>query len=584
MKIILNILVCCLLFLMMACEKDDKTSAYPPRLFTGEASDIYRKGATLSGSIHYGEGRMVNEYGIFYSTVSNLAEHEGVQVSLEAMNNEDFSVSITGLEPGTTYYYCTYARTDNTVVKSTIKSFQTKTSNPPIFSEPKITGVNKSGFTTSATLLDEGGTDLILSGFCWKLADATGIEPTVDDHVLNSVLVGAELKASICDLKSEKDYLVRAYGTNKDGLGYGKTVRVKTVSALVPAVSPTTLLTTNGNTTIDVQAKVTYEGTAAITEKGFFWSAENEEPTAANFSQSVQADNETFVASITGLVVGRKYYIRAYAKNEHGMGYGDVISYTPQTEGDVPDLRINCIISDIGQTSATLTGVLLGEDVTVSGCSFGWSTNFSDVEMDGAQLLQADFDSKTRTFTALLTNLTPNTTYYVRPRVSIVAGAETQNILSGIMDFTTLGENEEEVSLVGNWKLTKIVTEAGDTYPADWDLSYFVFNADGSGESVDVDGETHVVESEPIQYVYDAETGNITISGKDGLGEPVQIMCTVKSLTKTGFILHFKDVPPEDDSEIMGNYDMYFIRVDAVPQPIKRSFHIAVGKIRPWPF
>ena len=56
MKKLCYILLCGLLTLLASCEKDTMAGIFAPEVTTGTATNIYRKGATLSGSIRFSEG------------------------------------------------------------------------------------------------------------------------------------------------------------------------------------------------------------------------------------------------------------------------------------------------------------------------------------------------------------------------------------------------------------------------------------------------------------------------------------------------------------------------------------------------
>ena len=55
MKKITHLIICSLLLVMAACEKDTEPANFAPKLATGEATNIYRTGATLSGSMEKAE-------------------------------------------------------------------------------------------------------------------------------------------------------------------------------------------------------------------------------------------------------------------------------------------------------------------------------------------------------------------------------------------------------------------------------------------------------------------------------------------------------------------------------------------------
>jgi len=69
---------------------------------------------------------------------------------------------------------------------------------------------------------------------------------------------------------------------------------------------------------------ITDYGGTDITAKGVCWST-SEEPTIKDFSTNEGKGNEHFTSKITGLVKNTKYYIRAYATNSQGTGYGPEI-------------------------------------------------------------------------------------------------------------------------------------------------------------------------------------------------------------------------------------------------------------------
>lgn len=78
-----QIIGCILLLLLAGCEKDTEPTNFAPKLSTGEASEIYRIGATLSGSVQKSEGILIKECGVLYSTIQSMAEYEGAKISVE---------------------------------------------------------------------------------------------------------------------------------------------------------------------------------------------------------------------------------------------------------------------------------------------------------------------------------------------------------------------------------------------------------------------------------------------------------------------------------------------------------------------
>ena len=179
-----QIIGCILLLLLAGCEKDTEPTNFAPKLSTGEASEIYRVGATLSGSVQKSEGILIKECGILYSTIQSMAEYEGAKISVEEAAS--FTVSLQNLVPGTTYYYCTYASSGRSIAKGEVKTFTTIANSAPLFNSLVLEAVDEQSITLSTTIKDDGGSEMTLRGFCWKLSENDDEkEPTIADNMTN---------------------------------------------------------------------------------------------------------------------------------------------------------------------------------------------------------------------------------------------------------------------------------------------------------------------------------------------------------------------------------------------------------------
>lgn len=206
-----------------ACEKDTEADIFAPEVITGTATDIYRKGATLSGSIRFVGGTRAERYGILLSELQGLAESTDLEVT---DGSTEFSFPLRNLQPGMTYYFSTYAYSGHNTVFGEVRSFTTSENNAPIFTLPVASPQTDGGFTVSTTLVDDGGSELIMAGFCYN--EAGGIEPTFQDHVVNVDPSTSSFSAVITGLEPDKTYQIRAYGANESGLSYSGILLVNT--------------------------------------------------------------------------------------------------------------------------------------------------------------------------------------------------------------------------------------------------------------------------------------------------------------------------------------------------------------------
>ncbi len=99
-----------------------------------------------------------------------------------------------------------------------------------------------------------------------------------------------------------------------------------------PVVVKTPVVTTADVTvftqvTATCGGNVTSDGGGAVTERGVCWST-SPNPTVTGSHQAIGTGTGVFSQVIAGLDLGTKYYIKAYATNSSGTGYGEEKSFT----------------------------------------------------------------------------------------------------------------------------------------------------------------------------------------------------------------------------------------------------------------
>jgi hypothetical protein len=105
----------------------------------------------------------------------------------------------------------------------------------------------------------------------------------------------------------------------------------------VPAVE-TSEITELSVTRVTCGGEITSEGTRTVTERGVCWST-NIAPTIADNKTVEGAGAGSFTSRITGLDNGTTYYVRAYATNSAGTGYGMAMAFTTLTS-NIPSVGL----------------------------------------------------------------------------------------------------------------------------------------------------------------------------------------------------------------------------------------------------
>ncbi len=231
-------------------------------------------------------------------------------------------------------------------------------------------------------------------------------------------------------------FLFFANGCKKED----EAVKPTITTAQVTDITPTTA-SSGGN--------ITSDGGATVTASGVVWGmAENPTLVSNTGITTNETKTGTFSSNLTGLTPCTTYYIRAYATNSAGTGYGNQQTFT--TPDGILILTTNSV-SDITLTTATCGGNITsdgGASVTARGVV--WSTA-ENPTLDSNTGITTD-GSGTGSFTSNLTDLTPGTTYYVRAYATNTIGTSYGEYVTFLTDetITDVDGNTYKVIKIGN--------------------------------------------------------------------------------------------------------------------------------------
>ncbi len=194
-----------------------------------------------------------------------------------------------------------------------------------------------------------------------------------------------------------------------------------------PPVLATTVVTEVTYTTAVSGGSITNDGGATVISKGICWNT-SDNPTISNNKTTDGAGLDAFTSNITQLAPNTLYYVKAYATNSGGTGYGNQQTFTT-SQIAVPVLTTSDI-STITQITATAGGNITDEKgglVTTRGVC--WSISENPTVADN----KTSDGSGAGSFTSSITGLSGNTKYYIRAYATNSAGTQYGNQLS----FTT---------------------------------------------------------------------------------------------------------------------------------------------------
>ncbi len=268
-----------------------------------------------------------------------------------------------------------------------------------------VTTITHTSAQCGGTITSDGGDTITARGVCWSMEQS----PTITDSITSDSIGIGHFTSSITGLISNTTYYVRAYAINSVGTAYGNERTFSTQAVPVQPTLTTIPITNITQTTATSGGTITFDGGSPVTVRGVCWST-SPDPTTADSKTSDGSGIDTFVSNLVSLNANTTYYVRAYAYNIMGTGYGNQQSFTTIQNPTTPIVTTDTVM-DITQTTATGGGNVLsdgGNLVTVKGLC--WSTSPNPTMVDNYTSDGNDIGL----FFSYLIGLTPNISYYVR--------------------------------------------------------------------------------------------------------------------------------------------------------------------------
>ena len=275
----------------------------------------------------------------------------------------------------------------------------------PTLTTSSVSSITSTSVNGGGNISSDGGTAVSARGLVY----ATTSNPTLSNTILTIGSGTGSFSGSITGLTPNTTYYVRAYATNSAGTGYGNEITFQTLPIAVP-----TLITTEASgitqTTVTSGGTISNDGGATVTERGIVYGTSTN-PTTSNTKVTSGSGTGSFNVNITALTPNTTYYIRSYAINNIGTGYGNQQTFTTSFPSNTLPVVISTNVTGLTTIQATFNAEVNnqgGGTVTERGAV--WNTSGNPTVNSN----RIPSGSGTGVYTTTITGLSGGVNHYVR--------------------------------------------------------------------------------------------------------------------------------------------------------------------------
>lgn len=424
---------------LLTCEKERPVipSGKTDKIIidSSKVDSISYKVAKVSCTIEKFTNKKIGQHGFCWNNNGNPSL-EDAKVELGNLDQTSFQYTFRELIPGTVYYVKPYLISGVNIIYGPQITFTTTPLGYPVLITNPLTDSTACSVVSGGIVTDDGGSEIIARGVCWGTVPSPIIS---EDTTQNGSGLGSFI-SQITNLRPNTKYFIRAYAINDLGISYGNELSFSTFDGIIEIYTSEIL-----NIYVDSATSgglISRDGGSSITARGVCWNTTGY-PTVSDYKSFDGIGTGSFTSQITGLEIGTKYYVRAYASNEVDTAYGSERSFT--TKDGIPVLTTTQV-SNIKPASA-ISGGNISDDGGFPITSRGvcWNTIGSPTINDNKT---TDGDG-TGSYTSELTGLSGDTEYYVRAYASNNYSTAYGNELS--FSITSTGTVADREGNIYNW-------------------------------------------------------------------------------------------------------------------------------------
>lgn len=304
-----------------------------PEALTDSANHILDNEATCYGNIvSEGEGPIIS-CGICYSLNPEPGLRDSMVTTIPAVGH--FLLKLTGLSNNSTYYYRAFAKNEGGTGFGVIKSFQTKS--PMVIPSVGIFNAEAVNYATTrvgGVIYGDGG-GISEYGICYS---ETNYYPDINDDIVlaeGNYSLNQGFYVLIDYLRPSTHYNFRTFARNSAGTAYSQVEGYTTPAGGFPTVSSigTSKILATSALIVGKEEPLMYHVPGVI--YGVCWNTTGNPSLSDHIVDTISTSLKYFECKINGLQASTTYYVKPFAKNANGTGYGDEISFTTKSVDEI---------------------------------------------------------------------------------------------------------------------------------------------------------------------------------------------------------------------------------------------------------
>jgi len=280
--------------------------------------------AKVSSTLTNTGGNEITQHGHCWS-VESKPTIENKKTEFGKLNEPGaFSSQLNELKDNTEYFIRSYVTYPHGTVYGTVKNIKTLETGKPIVSTSEVSNITRTSATSGGTN-DDGGLTISQRGVCWNTSGSPTLQNCLG-HTTDGSGSGS-FTSEITDLNDGITYFISAYATNEKGTGSGEAIIFKTLELTLPTVETANITNITDNSATG-GGNVNSDGNGTVTARGVCWNTTGNPSLQNNTGYTSNGSaTGTFISQLIGLAENTTYYVAAYATNEKGTAYGQVMDF-----------------------------------------------------------------------------------------------------------------------------------------------------------------------------------------------------------------------------------------------------------------